>query len=230
VLELVNATTLRRAVILSQLPREELDQLARGMRERRYARGEVVFHQGDSGDTLHVVLEGSLKVVVTTDSGEEAIVALLGPGEVCGELALLDGVPRSATVVALEPLRTATLARTDFLNLLVRRPAALEALLAMLAATIRRKDEALTDLIGLDVPSRLAKRLLQLAEAHGKLGPGGTEILVPLTQEELAASIGATRTSVNRVLGFFQDRGAIALRGRRITLLNPDLLQAAGGA
>jgi CRP/FNR family transcriptional regulator, cyclic AMP receptor protein len=221
---LVDPEILQRALVLSRLPTHELEQLAAVMRERRYAPGEVVFHQGDPGDTLHVVLEGGLKIVLVTDAGEEAIMAVLGPGDLCGELALLDGAPRSASVVALEPLRTATLGRAEFLALLRRSSTALEALLALLAATIRRKDEAHVDLIGLDVHRRLAKRLLQLADAHGHPGPDGTEIALPLTQEELAAMIGTTRASVNRALGFYQDRGLIALRGRRITLLKPDLL------
>jgi CRP/FNR family transcriptional regulator/CRP/FNR family cyclic AMP-dependent transcriptional regulator len=216
---------LRDSWVLRALPPAELEQLARQMRPRSYRRGEVIVHQGDPADSLHVIVQGHVKVVLFTETGEEALLSILGQGELFGELALLDSSPRSATIVALEPVETAVLTRTEFLALLRRSPAAVDELLASLARMIRRKDTAVADLIGLDVHGRLAKKLVELAEAHGRPRSGAVEIDVPLTQEELAAMIGAPRASVNRLLGFYESRGVIARRGRRIAVLKLDVLR-----
>jgi CRP/FNR family transcriptional regulator, cyclic AMP receptor protein len=216
--------TLSRSSVLGGLPRAELEQLAAAMRRRSYRQGEVVFHQGDPGDTLHLVYRGRLKIVLASATGDEAVLAIVGPGDLFGEMALLDGGPRSATVVALEPVETATLTRGDFLALLRRSPAAVNGLLAALARVIRQTDEDVGDLMFLDLQGRLAKKLLELAEAHGRQA-NGIEIQVPLTQEELAAMIGATRPTVNQLLGFYQNRGAITRSGRRIVILKPEILR-----
>src|SRR5207248_7876951 len=138
------------------------------MRPRAYRRGEVVFHQGDPGEALHVVRQGRVKIVLLSESGEEAVLGLLGPGDVFGEMALLDGGPRSATIVALEPVETATLRRDDLLRLLRRSPAAVDGLLAALARKIRQASEEVGDLMFLGQQAHLAKKLLELAEAHGR--------------------------------------------------------------
>lgn len=222
----VELSVLRQARVLGALSVAELEQLATLMRRRAFRRGEVVFHQGDPGDTLHVVLSGRVKVVLVAEAGDEVVLFILGPGELFGEIALLDSGPRTATVVALEPLETATLKRQDFLALLQRSPAGLEAVLAALAASLRRTTDELADLAGLDLHGRLAKKLLGLAEAHGRHVGTAIEIELPLTQEELAQMVGATRASVNKLLGIYEDRGAIARRGRHIAILKPGVLRA----
>jgi CRP/FNR family transcriptional regulator, cyclic AMP receptor protein len=218
---------LSKSAVLRDLPRQELEQLAAGMRHRTYRRGEVVFHQGDTGKTLHVVCQGRLKVVLPSEGGEEAVLAIIGPGDLFGEMALLDGGPRSATVEALEPVETTTLDREDFLELLERSPPAVRGLLAALARTIRQTDEDVGDLVFLDLQARLAKKLLELAEAHGRPsdGAGGTEIALPITQEDLAGMIGATRPTVNRLLSYYEERGVIARGSRRIIVQKPEVLR-----
>jgi CRP/FNR family transcriptional regulator, cyclic AMP receptor protein len=216
---------LRRSVVLRSLPSEELAQLAAMMSRHAYRRGEAIFHQGDPGVALHLISDGHVKVVLWGETGDEVILTVLGPGELVGEMALLDGEPRSATVVALEPVQTAALLRADFLAFLRRSPAAVEGLVAGLARTIRRLSAEVGDLATLDLHGRLAKKLLELAEAHGRPADGAIEIQVPLTQEELAGMIGSTRPRVNRLLGFYEDRGAIARRARRIVILEPDVLR-----
>jgi CRP/FNR family transcriptional regulator/CRP/FNR family cyclic AMP-dependent transcriptional regulator len=211
--------------MLDELPPEEREPLAAVLRRRTYRRGEVVFHLGDPGQTLHFVRRGRLKIVIPGESGEEAVLTVVGPGDMFGEITLLDGGPRSATVTALEEVETATLSRSDFLELLHRSPAVAERLLAEMARTIRRLSEEVTDLMFLDLRGRLVKKLLELAEAHGRPGEGGIEIQAALTQEELAGMIGATRQRVNRLLGFFEDQGAIARHGRRIVILKPEALR-----
>ena len=222
----VDVAALRESWLLRGLPEAEVGQLAGLMRRRSYRRGEVVMHQGDPGDSLHLIVQGHLKAVLFTESGEEVLLTILGRGELFGELALLDGAPRSTTVVALEPVETAVLTRAEFLGLLGRSPAAVEALLASLARMIRRKDAAVADLFALDVHGRLAKKLLELVEAHGRAENGAIEIDLRLTQDDLAAMVGAARASVNKLLGFYEDRGVIARRGRRIAVLKPELLHA----
>lgn len=220
-------TALRSSQVLGAVPAAELGKLVESMRRRNYRRGEVVFHQGDPGDTLHVIAAGRVKVVVLAEGGDEIVLFILGPGELFGEIALLDGGPRTATVVAVEHLETTTLKRQDFLDLLRRSPTALESVLAALAASLRRTTDELSDLVGLDLHARLAKRLLALADSHGRPVGDAIEIELPLTQEELAGMVGATRASVNKLLGIYEDRGAIARRGRHISVLKPGLLRTA---
>jgi CRP/FNR family transcriptional regulator, cyclic AMP receptor protein len=211
--------------MLRGVPRPELERLAALTRPRTYRRGEAVIRWGDPGETLHLVCRGRLKVVLPSERGDEAVLAIVGPGDLFGEMALLDAGPRSATVVALEPVETATLSRADFRAFLHRSPVAIDGLLAALAQTIRQMDEGVGDLMFLDLQGRLAKKLLELAEAHGREADDAIEIEVALTQDDLAGMIGATRASVNRALGFYEERGAITRRGRRIVILEPGLLR-----
>jgi CRP/FNR family transcriptional regulator, cyclic AMP receptor protein len=204
-----------------------LSQLTRSLRRRTFQRGEVIFHQGDAGDTLHLVQSGRIKVVLPAESGDEVLLAILGPGNCFGELALLDGESRSATVVAIEPVETLTLGRSDFMAFVRANPETAERLMINLAHIIRKVNEDVADLAFLDLPGRLAKKLLDLAHDHGTPMPGcdGVEISVPLTQEELAGMVGATRPSVNKVLGWYEDQGAIQRRGRKIAIFKPEALR-----
>jgi CRP/FNR family transcriptional regulator, cyclic AMP receptor protein len=221
----VDLDALAQSVVLRGLPRTELERLAAVMRRRTYRRAEVIFHQGDPGESLHVVCQGKLKVVITGDNGEEAVLAILGPSDVFGEMAILDGGPRSATVTALEQVETAVLNRSDFIQLLRSAPAMVDGLLASLARTIRRADEDIEGLMFLDLHGRLARKLLELAKTHGVNADGRVLIRVQLTQEELAGMIGASRASVNKILGYFEDRGAIERQGRQILVCKPDVLE-----
>ena len=218
--------------MLESLPPNDRELLQSLLRRRRYRRGEVVFHQGDPGDTLHIVRRGYLKVVVPSEAGGEGVLAVVGPGALFGEITLLDGAPRSATVVALEDVETATLGRAAFRDLLRRSPDVAESLLAAMAGTIRRLTAEVTDLMFLDLRARLVHKLLELAEGHGvRLPDGAVEIRVQLTQEELAGMIGATRPRVNTLLGFFEDQGVVGRSGRHLVLVKPDRLRywAGGG-
>ena len=220
---------LARSLLLAGLPPAEQERLAARMRRQAYRRGEVVVRQGDPGLSLHVVLEGRLKVLVGAQSGDEMLLAILGPGDTFGEVALLDGGPRSATVVALEPSRTASLSREDFVDLIRQSAAVRDGVLVALAGIIRRATDELADFVGLGLSGRLAKRLLALAQAHGQPVGGTIELTLRLTQAELADMVGATRASVNQLLGSFEDRGAISRRGHRLVILKPELLRYLAG-
>ena len=222
---MVTAETLARSPLLRGLAEQDLTRLAVRARRRTYRRGEVIFHQGDPGDAVHLIQRGRVKIALGAESGEEAVVAILGPSDCFGELALLDGEPRSATVEALEPVETVSLGRDDFLQFLQANPPAMERLLRALAATVRGTNGELADLVFLDLHGRLVNKLLDLAADHGRPVDGAIEIELPMTQEDLAAMIGATRASVNKLLGWYEDRGAIQRRGRRIAIFDQDRLR-----
>jgi CRP/FNR family transcriptional regulator/CRP/FNR family cyclic AMP-dependent transcriptional regulator len=200
------------------LPDELLAQLAAHARRRTYRRGEVIYHGGDPGETLHVLESGTAKVTVLSPHGAETVLRIIGPGECHGELALIDDSPRSATVQALEPVAAVTLHHDDFLNLLRTNQAANERVLASLANKIRDLTTQVSDLAFLDLEGRLAKKLVELAETHGTPLGNAIEIQLPLTQEDLAGMVGATRASVNKLLGWYEDQGLIARRTRRLEI------------
>lgn len=198
-----------------------LDRVAAGTRTRRFRRGEVVFHVGDPGDALFVITSGAVKITLPSENGEEAILATLQPGEVFGELALLDGAPRSATAVALEATETIVLQRDRFRQLLATEPTIRDAVLANMATEVRRLTTHVEDLHFLDVTGRLAKCLLRLAGEGRPDGNGGIRLRSALSQSELAAMVGCTRQSANRVIGQFADDGLI--RVERDSMVVTDL-------
>src|SRR5258705_9492709 len=204
------------------LDADGLENLVRGMRVRRFRRGETVSPLGDPGAALFVVLPGPIKTPPPADTGDEAILATLRPGDFFGELALLDGAPRSATAVAIEPTETYILARDRFRELISTEPVMREALLATLAAEVRRLTHHVEELHFLDITGRLASRLARLAAETGatRLADGAIRLAGPLTQGDLAAMIGCTRQSVNKLLGLFTDDGLIRLERDRIVILD----------
>jgi len=187
-----------------------------------FKRGDTIFRKDDPGQHFYVVLEGAVKIALPGEFGQEALVALLRGGEFFGELALFDRSPRSATATALEDTRCALLAGEDFLSFVEAHPAATKVVFEALAKTVRRLSDRVEDLIFLDVPSRVAKYLLDLAQANGASGSG--ELELTLTQDELAAFTGASRVSVNRVLGDLERRDLISIRRRKIAIRDPEKL------
>ncbi|TMC68550.1 MAG: Crp/Fnr family transcriptional regulator [Chloroflexi bacterium] len=213
------AEHLRRLPLFSRLPEGELAELADRVRTKTFRRGEMIFRKDDPGTHLYMVLEGGVKIALPGEFGQEALVAIMRPGEFFGELALFDRSPRSASATALEDTRAALLAGDDFLAYLETHPASFRVVLETLARTIRRLSDRVEDLIFLDVPSRVAKYLLDLVRSAGD---GKNELT--LTQDELAAFIGASRVSVNRVLGDLERREIISIRRRRIEIRDADRL------
>jgi CRP-like cAMP-binding protein len=213
---------LGRCPLFSGLDTESRQAIAGSLRTRRFRKGEVLFHEGDPGDTLFIVASGAVKVVVPSDDGDEAILATIRRGDFLGELALLDGAPRSASAIALEATETLALPRVRFSALVATEPAIRDALLSSLAAELRRLTAHVAELHFLDLTGRLAARLARLAEEHGSRDADGSIRLdAPLTQSDLAAMIGATRQSVNKLLGEFVADGL--LRMDRETIVIPDL-------
>ena len=214
--------------LFAGLDSDALDALGRTMRARRFKRGEVVFHQGDPGDALFVVTSGAVKITLPSEAGEEAILATLRPGDFFGELALLDGAPRSATAAALEPTDTLVLSRAGFRELVSAQPAIRDALFAALAAELRRLTVHVEELHFLDIAGRLAARLARLCDEQGIAGLDGTIRLdAPLTQTDLASMVGCTRQSVNKLLGLFVSDGLLVLERDAIVVRDVEALRRA---
>ncbi|HEX2141431.1 MAG TPA: Crp/Fnr family transcriptional regulator [Candidatus Limnocylindria bacterium] len=213
---------LRGCPLFAPCPEPVLAEVGRRLRHRHFRRNEVIFHQGDPGDALHVITSGSVKIVLPSPEGEEAIVATLRPGDFFGELALLDGKPRSASAVALEQTETLSLPRDVFRELLNQHPELCDALFASLATLLRRITRHVEELHFLDLAGRLAARLAELArqaQPRGAgLGPeaGPIELDWPYTQSDLASMIGGTRQSVNRLLAELMDDGLVRLEHERL--------------
>lgn len=204
-----------------------LSAVVRALRIRRFRRGDTIFHQGDPGDSLYVMASGSVKVVLPSEQGAEpAIVAVLGPGEFFGELSLLDGAPHSATIVAIEASETLVLQRDAFLSLVDTDRDLRHALLVSVASELRRLTGHVEDLHFLDLPGRLASRILRLAERELP-AEGEVRVPWPYTQSELAGMIGGSRQSVNRLMADLTDQGLVRLERDHLVVIDPDRLAAA---
>ena len=210
---------------------DRLDPAARSvvvdtLRSRKFRRGEVIFHAGDPGDALFIIASGSVKITVPTDGGlESAILTRIRAGGFFGELALLDGGIRSATAVAIGPVEALVLQRTAFDRLVDEQPSIRHALLAALAAEIRRLTAQVEDLHFLDLPGRLARHLLrEIADEGGTLPSDEARVPWPYTQGELASMIGGSRQSVNRLLGDFVGQGLLRFEGDDLVIPDPHRL------
>ncbi len=222
------AEALSRCRLFAGMNGESLAVIARTLRARRFRRGEVLFHEGDPGDALLVVVTGAVKIIVPSEDGGEAILATLRRGDFLGELAVLDGAPRSAGAVALEPTEALALPRDQFLGLVASEPAIRDALLASLSHELRRLTTHVAELHFLDLTGRLAARLTRLAQDSGELREDGSIRLdAPLTQTDLASMIGATRQSVNKLLGEFEADGLLLMERDSILIPNLERLSRA---
>jgi CRP/FNR family transcriptional regulator, cyclic AMP receptor protein len=223
---------LGRCILFNLLDEAGLAICAEHLRPRRFRRDETVFHQGDPGDALHVVVAGAFKIVLPSPlGGEPAIIALLHPGDFFGELALLDGEPHSATAVALEPAETLMLQREAFERLLDSSPTVRRALLRSLALELRRLTGHVETLHFLGLPGRLARQMSELTRQAGAepQPDGGIRIPWPYTQVELAGMIGASRESVNRLMADFTARGLVQVERDVLIVPDPARLESEGG-
>lgn len=211
--------------LFAGLPPEDLRHLAEYATVTRYRRGQIVFAEGDTADALLVVASGRLKVVAPARNGEELLLAVVAPGNTLGELAIVDGGRRSATVEALQDSVALRVSREAVRDLARLRPAVAEHILVALAGVVRRLTGAAADLVFLDVPRRLAKLLL------GQQSAAGSEVLdMDLSQAELASQIGGSRQTVNQALRDFNRRGWIRTEGKVITILDAGALRRFAGS
>lgn len=219
---------LEQVPFLAALPAADRQWLAGCLARRRFRRGEVIFHKEDPGQSLFIVESGSVRVYVPSPQGVDLTLAVMGPSDFFGDLSLLDGSPRSASASALTDSVLLSLERSDFTRLITSRPEAAMAVLTVVARRLRETDQMASDLAFLDVGSRLARKLLELAASHGVRRPDGVLLDVSLTQEDLANMIGVTRESVNRNLGLLRRLGLVATAGRRLVIRDPEGLRTYG--
>lgn len=188
-------------------------------------KGQILFHEGDRGERLYIITDGKMKLGHTSTDGRESLLAVLGPGELLGELSLFDPGPRTATATALTDTSLMGLGHAALRPWLTGRPEVAEALLQALAVRLRRTNEQMADLVFSDVPGRVAKTLLELGEKFGRPLPDGIHVTHDMTQEELAQLVGASRETVNKALADFAARGWIRLESRSVVLIDPERLE-----
>ncbi len=213
------------APLFAALDAEAAAALRASMIEVALGKGDVLFSEGEPGDRLYVVVEGKIKLGHTSTDGRESLLAVMGPGDMFGELSLFDPGPRTATATALTDVICLGLGHEALRPWLTGRPEVAEELLQALAQRLRRTNDAMADLVFSDVPGRVAKALLDLGERFGETRPDGLYVEHDMTQEELAQLVGASRETVNKALADFAQRNWIKLETRSVTLTDVERLQ-----
>ena len=214
----------RKAPLFAALDDEDASALMASMTPVTLARGHTLFHEGEAGDRLYVVVSGKVKLGRTSSDGRENLVTVLGPGEMLGELSLFDPGPRSLSATAVSDSELAGLGHADLAAFLNGRPEVARQLLQALARRLRRTNDTLADMVFSDVPGRVAKALLDLSRRFGRQTEQGVMVAHELTQEELAQLVGASRETVNKALADFAGRGWLRLEARAVCLLDVERL------
>jgi hypothetical protein len=208
---------LARSEFFADAATEVLTELLKHSTEVALRRNDVLFNEGDSPDSIYVVLKGRIALVNVSSDGRESVLALMDRGDLFGEMGMLDDLPRSAGARALEPSTLLRLPYEPVVDLLEQSPSLLWGVVRLLAGRIRNMDEALADSVFLDVTGRTAKRLLELSN-------GADEFTLPLTQEELAGMVGASRERVNKAISSFIRLGWLEQSDRRYKIVQRDRL------
>jgi CRP-like cAMP-binding protein len=204
--------------VLAPVPAEDRRRLVARLRRRAYRRDEVIFHQGDPADTLHLIAAGHVSVRVTLPGGEFVVVAIFGPGDAFGELALVGGPrPRGATVIALEPCETLSLGRDQFERLRASYPGVNRFLVELLSARVERLNGQLLEALYVPAERRVLRQLLDLCQLYGG---DGQHVIIPVTQEMLASLAGTTRPTANQVLRRLAARRLVEVSRGQIAVLN----------
>jgi CRP/FNR family cyclic AMP-dependent transcriptional regulator len=220
---------LSRTSLFRHLDDAELDEIIARARRRVFKKGHLVFREGDEARSLFVILEGLVKVYVGSDDGDEMVLATLRPPDVFGEIAVVDGRPRSASAQTLDATTVLELERDAFLELVGASPSMTEALLTSLGDVLRRLTEQASDLVFLDLHGRVAKRLVAMAGERGERVDEACELDLEVTQSDLAKMVGGSRQSVNQILSALERRGYLEMSGRKFVIRDlPALRRRAG--
>lgn len=213
--------------LFQSLSHSDKERLAASLKRRLLKKGEALFRKGDEGSSLYIVKSGSVKIVLPSEMGDEVAPAILSQGDFFGEMALLDGMPRSADVVALESSELLALNQRDFLAFLKDNEEAIQAIFSYLSMRLRRTDELLEDAYFLNISKRLARRLVELCEKHGhrKEEGGPIKIDLRLTQKDLASIVGTTRESINKELKTLREKGLVNTEEDSLHILDLDGLK-----
>ncbi len=211
---------LRNVPTFARLTEDQLALLAASVGSQSFEHGETIFHQGSIGSALYIVVSGEVRITILSAAGQEHTVAIFHAGDFFGEMALLDGQPRSASAKALHPTLTLTLHRAAFLHTINACPPIAAALLEAMALRLRQTNIYAEQLASSSAPRRVVRQILDLASQHGVADAGTTRIDLRLTQDDLASMTGTTRETVNRVLAALRDRGLIRVARARVSVLN----------
>lgn len=215
---MVDRALLSQVELFADLTPEQIDVIDEAATDRTLSRGDVLFTEGDEADSLYVVVDGRVAISNKSMDGRESMMALMERGDLFGEMPLFDGLPRSAEARALEPSRVIVIDYEPVRQLYEAKPELLWRVVALLAGRLRTTDEALADSVFLDVTGRTAKRLLEL-------GGESDEFALPITQEELAGMVGASRERVNKAIASFIRLGWIEQNDRRYRISNREQLE-----
>lgn len=222
---MTNEKFMKQVPLFQTLPSADMKKLCSALRTQMIKKGEVLFQKDSEGTALYIIKEGSIKIVLPSPSGDEVILAIFSKGDFFGEMALLDGMPRSADAVGVGSCELLVLDRSDFLSFLTSNKNVIQCVLSSLSMRLRKTDDHLEDTCFLQISERFAKRLVELAEDHGQ--PDGNTILInlDLKQRDLASMVGATRESINKELRFLREKGLISMVGKKIRIFNLELLK-----
>ena len=215
---------LARAGIFQGVSPDAVAALVRQLEPVTFRRTEVVFSEGEPGDTLYIITAGKVKIGRKSVDGRDSLITLMGPSDMFGELAIFDPGPRTSTVTALTEVKAVVMSRSVLRSWIADRPEIAEQLLRVLARRLRRTNDNLSDLIFTDVPGRVAKQLLYLAQRFGSRDGNALRVDHELTQEEIAQLVGSSRETVNKALSDFAQRGWIRVQGRTILIDNAERL------
>lgn len=216
---------LRQIPLFQQLNDTDLKRLASSLKERRLEKGETFFQKGAPGESLCIIKKGRVKISLSSSSGDEVILAIFSEADFFGEMALLDGKPRSADATALEPVELLLLSRQDFISFLSANSNAMLAVLQSLSQRLRRTDDLLHDTCFLHVSGRFAKKLVELAVTHGRQVGDTVRIDLGLTQKDMASMVGATRESINKELRILREKGLVTIEENVICIHNLERLK-----
>jgi CRP-like cAMP-binding protein len=219
---------LKQVPLFAGLTDTEVEALATDFIPHRFRQAEAIFHQGDPGQMLYLIQSGQVRIYVLGEEGQETSVILHGPTDIFGELALIDGLPRSASAVAMEDTIMLTLSRDRFREHMRRTPQLALNFMKALSVRVRYSTQQVGSLTFLDVPGRLARKLLELAQVYGVAEPEGVRLNTTLTQSDLASLIGTTRESLNKALGALRRKGLVRTPHNSIIIVDPDALREIG--
>ena len=216
--------TLLKVPLFAHLSEEEIHRISRITRKKTYPKNSVIVFENDPGDALYAVDTGQVKVVLTGEDGREVILSVLKEGDFFGEMALIDNMPRSANVIAMESSRLIVLYRDDFHRCLEEHPRIALGLLQAMSRRLRLADDKIGGLVLLDVPGRISRLLLQLADDGD-----GAKISRRITHHTIAQMVGSSRETVSRTIGSLAERGVVSVTRKNIEIVDRAALEAAAG-
>ena len=217
---------IRRSFLFRDVPQPILERVAALSVTKQLDRRETLFNRGDDGDALYAVVEGMVRIWVGSDSGKELTFSMMEPGDVFGEIALLDGLPRTANATAQEASMLLVIQRSSFLSVLENEPSLARHIIELLCERMRLKTDLLSDFAFADLPVRLARKLGDLVMAHGEIDGNEARLGRRFSQTELAQMLGVSREAINKQLAVWSHKGVVSTEDGGLTILNLSTLRA----